>query len=216
MRYNNLEIQWKGHDSFYIHNSKKIFIDPYKLTLPYQADIILITHSHFDHCSIPDLEKISRDGTVIISPTDCQSKLSKINKKIIVKILQPGEEIELDSIKIKAIPAYNINKQFHNKEDYWNGYLLDIHGTKIYHAGDTDFIPEMNNLIEDHIDIAFLPIDGKYTMTPEEASRAAFIIKPKIALPMHYAELSGNIDDAKKFVSLCKEQGINAEILEKR
>lgn len=211
----NIELTWLGHASFLIKDKKTIYIDPYKLKQTEKTDIILLTHSHYDHCSIEDLRKIVKDGTIIVCPADCQSKINKLDVKIKTLILEPGQEIYIEKIKIKAFPAYNVNKHFHGKGEYWNGYIIEIDGKKIYHAGDTDFIPEMAGLEEQKIDVALLPVSGVYTMNADEASRAAFIIKPKIAVPMHYGEFAGTNEDALRFMDLCESEGLSCKILEK-
>ncbi|MEM3405430.1 MAG: MBL fold metallo-hydrolase [Candidatus Pacearchaeota archaeon] len=214
MLYNNIEIEWLGHASIYLkYKNKIIYIDPYILKAEKEkADIILITHNHYDHCSIADIKKIVKKETTIIIPPDCQSSINKINIEISTKILEPKSSIKIDDIKILAFPSYNINKPYHPKEENWNGYIIDINGTIIYHAGDSDLIKEMENLKE-KIDIAFLPVGGVYTMNAKEAAEAANIIKPKLAIPIHYGSIIGAEKDALDFVKLCKEKNINSLIL---
>jgi len=214
MQYKNLVIEWHGHAGFLIKSDRVIYIDPFQLSDGEKADVILITHDHYDHCSLQDIEKIVRKGTIIICPSDCQSKITKLKQEVELRLLGHGQEINLHGLKVKAFPAYNIDKPFHKKEDEWNSYLIDAFAIKIYHAGDTDLIPEMKSLGE--VDIALLPVGGKFTMNAEEASKAAGIIKPKLAVPMHWGSIVGTRTDAEKFVQLCKEKGIKAEILEKK
>ena len=217
MNIGSIELKWMGHAGFFISDKKKIYIDPYKLKPGMgneKADLILITHPHYDHCSIEDLQRIVKDGTIIMCPAGCQSKLSKLKEKIDLRILEPGQEVSVDKMKVKAVPAYNTNKEFHAKDEYWNGYVLEIEGKKIYHAGDTDLIPEMNALEDMNIDIALLPVGGTYTMNADEASRAVVIIRPKLAVPMHFGEVAGSMEDALRFVDLCEGEGMKAEVLE--
>ncbi len=190
-------IHWLGHDCFKITNNLVIYTDPFNIKKQDKADIILITHEHFDHCSPDDIKKIQTKDTVIVAPADCLSKLTGT-----VKIMKPNETISVKGISINAIPAYNINKQFHPKMKGWVGYIITVNNTRIYLAGDTDYIPEMNSL--HNIDIALLPVSGTYVMTAEEAAQAAMAIKPKVAIPMHYGAIVGNIADAKKFKQLLK------------
>ncbi len=191
-------IHWLGHATFKIVTEDKIiYIDPFQLKKKDQADIILITHEHFDHCSPEDVEKIQKPDTVIVTTSDCALKLSGEIKKV-----KPGDKINVKGIEIEAVPAYNTNKKFHPKENNWVGYIINIKGTKIYHAGDTDKIPEMKDF--KNIDIALLPVSGTYVMTAEEAAEAATIINPKIAVPMHYGSIVGSEKDAKKFADLLK------------
>jgi len=217
MLYNNIQIEWLGHASIFIKaNNKTIYIDPYDIgNIKDKADIIIITHNHYDHCSVADIKKIIKKETIAVIPADCQSSINKSSIEIYTKILEPKSSLSIDGVRILAVPAYNINKPFHPKEEYWNGYVLDINGTRIYHSGDTDLIPEMKNL-SGKIDIAFLAIGGTYTMNSNEASEAASIIKPKLAIPIHYGKIIGKDSDALNFVQLCKQNNIDAEILEKK
>jgi L-ascorbate metabolism protein UlaG (beta-lactamase superfamily) len=196
----NVKLDWLGHSSFKITNKRVIYIDPYNIQADEKADIILITHSHYDHCSIEDIKELVKDRTIIIIPPDCQSKLSGI-QGINVHLAKPGKKIEAFGIIVEAVPAYNINKNFHEKSNEWVGYIINTDGKKIYHAGDTDFIPEMKEIKD--IDVALLPVGGKYTMDAAEAAKAANAIKPKIAVPMHYGSIVGSEEDAKKFKDLC-------------
>jgi len=216
MKYKNIELKWLGHSGFLIQNGKTIYIDPFRISddLP-EADIILITHSHYDHCSIEDIRKIARDGTIIICTADSQSKFRHIDLKLDLKLLEIGGKIEFDegNLKIWAVPAYNINKTFHEKAEDWIGFILELGEINIYHAGDTDNIPEMKHIQE--IDIALLPIGGTVTMNAGEAANAAITIKPKLAIPMHWGTIVGNKNDAEIFVRQCSASGIEAKILDK-
>lgn len=185
-------IHWFGHDTFKITGEKVIFTDPFKLKKRDTADIILITHEHYDHCSPDDIKKIQGTATVIVAPSDCASKLSGNVKKV-----KPGDKLTVSGIDIEVVPAYNTNKQFHTKDRNWAGYIFTVNGQRIYIAGDTDHIPEMKTL--GNIDIALLPISGTYVMTAEEAVQAALDIKPKVAIPMHYNSIVGTEKDANRF-----------------
>lgn len=220
MKIGEIEIKWLGHSGFLIKNHKIIYIDPYNIKSDSEkADIILITHSHYDHCSVSDMKNIIKDGTKIILTADSQSKITRFDKKIDMHIIEPNKELNFGEIKISTTPAYNIDKLFHPKEEGWVGYLIKINDSIIYFAGDTDFIPEMQKLTgykqPDKRFIALLPIGGKYTMNVEEAVEAAKLIKPSLAIPMHYGTIIGDIKDAEEFVRLCKESGIDAVILGK-
>jgi len=224
-----VKIEFLGHDGFFITtiDGKRIVIDPYNVPDRIgKADLILITHGHYDHCSLKDIEKVCKDDTEIVIPIDCQSKINKIigDKMIKINIAVVGLKLKAAGLDVYPFPAYNIGKEFHPQEEGWMGYLLKLGKTIIYHAGDTDKIPEMENLKyiaqEDEEVVALLPVSGTYVMNVEEAVEAAKIIKPHLAVPMHYgAEVvkSGNeeLEDPQRFVSLCKENGINAEILNK-
>ena len=176
-------ISWLRHASFKIQQDLIIYIDPWKISDTEIADIILVTHSHFDHFSPEDIRKLQDDDTVIIAPADCTIEQVKITS------VQPGDSISVKGINVEAVPAYNINKDFHPKHKLWVGYIIEISGIKIYHAGDTDFIPEMEKL---HTNIALLPIGGTYTMDIDDAIKAAKSIKPDIVIPMHYGDIVGN------------------------
>lgn len=220
MNIGNIELKWLGHAGFLIKNSKTIYIDPYKIKegLP-KADLILITHSHYDHCSVADMEKIVQNGTKIIMPPDCQSKITRFNVRIKMEIIEQGHEIDLGDVQISAIPAYNIDKHFHPKDEGWLGYLVKMHNVTIYHSGDTDLIPEMQKLTGHKQPgkefIALLPIGGRFTMNAEEAAETAKLIKPTIAIPMHWGSIIGSDDDAQEFKELCEENKIKCEILKK-
>ncbi|MCX6749397.1 MAG: MBL fold metallo-hydrolase, partial [Candidatus Pacearchaeota archaeon] len=219
MKINGIELKWLGHSGFLIKNSKVIYIDPYNIKDGLEkADLILITHSHYDHCSFADLDKIAQEGTKIIAPADCQSTITKFKIPVKIELIEPGQELDLNEIKISAVASYNIDKHFHPKSEPWLGYVIKMNDVIIYHSGDTDLIPEMQKLTgykqQGKEFIALLPVGGRFTMNAEEAAEAADIIKPTLAIPMHWGTVVGTEEDAKEFVELCKEKGIRAEILE--
>ena len=185
------KIRWLGHDGFRIDADKTIYIDPYQITTGPGADLILITHEHFDHCSPDDVEQIKTPGTTIITEKDSAAKLSGD-----VRVISPGKSMSIENMMIHAVPAYNTNKDFHPKKNGWLGFIIELDGTRIYHAGDTDVIPEMNDF---ETDIALLPVSGTYVMTAEEAVEAALAIQPKLAIPMHFGAIVGGEQDAQLF-----------------
>jgi len=204
----NLKIKWLGQSGFKISNKKIIYIDPWNIEEKDRADFILITHSHKDHFSPKDIEKIKQNSTKIISRSDVASKLGGE-----VRIVNQGDYLDLYDIKVNVVAAYNVDKEFH-KRALGVGFIIEIDGKKIYHAGDTDYIREMENKSDfKNIDVALLPVGGTYTMNAKEAAKAANIIKPKIAIPMHYGSVVGTKKDAKKFKELV-DKGIKVEILE--
>jgi L-ascorbate metabolism protein UlaG (beta-lactamase superfamily) len=196
-----IKMKWLGHDSFrFDFDGKIMYIDPFQVTDEEKADIILITHEHYDHCSIADLKKLTKESTLIVATPDVTSKLSgKVNSGK-MQLVKPGDTFIYKDVKIRAVPAYNLDKPFHPKENEWLGYVFTIRGVTFYHTGDSDLIPEMSEI---KCDVALLPISGTYVMTAAEAAEAAKIIKPKIAIPMHYGKIIGSKADAEKFKSLC-------------
>ncbi len=187
------EISWYGHASFMMEDhatGMKIYhIDPFdfKGRTTKKADIVFITHAHFDHCSIEDLKQVLKQGTAVFAPSGCKEKLG-----VDVILTEPNKKYSHNGIKFRTIPAYNIHPsrlQAHPKANNWVGYIIDINGQSLYHAGDTDFIEEMKTLGK--IDIAMLPIGGKFTMDVEDAIAAANTIKAKVSIPMHYKRILG-------------------------
>ncbi len=213
--YEGIRIRWLGHDGFRIEGSKLIAIDPYNVKVKSgdKADLLFITHEHFDHCSERDYSKISDSHTVGIAPRIAETCLN-LERKVVV---EPGKEYKVGGVKFRTIPAYNINKfrapgvVFHPKEDGRVGYVIEINGVKIYHAGDTDKIPEMKDL---EVDIAMVPVSGTYVMTAEEAAEAIKEMKSvKVAIPMHWGEIVGSKRDAERFAELVKQYRPEVEVV---
>ena len=188
-------ISWLGHSSVRIEGKKTIFIDPWKLNTKEKADIILISHSHRDHLSLEDVKKLQQEDTIIITTQDCAEQLSGD-----VRAVKPGEKVLIDDIMIEAVPAYNLNKDFHPKANNWIGFVITVNGKRIYYCGDTDVIPEMKDITAD---VVIAPVGGKYTMTAEEAAQAVNMIKPGLAIPVHYGDIIGSENDAVMFKKLC-------------
>lgn len=199
-------LQWLGHDAFLLRGGGKvIYFDPFKLGpgLP-PADIICISHEHYDHCSPADVLTIQQPSTLIVTEPKAAAKLEGR-----IMILAPGEHREVEGVIIETVPAYNTNKQFHPQSNRWLGFIITVDGVRVYHAGDTDYIPEMKDI---RADIALLPVSGTYVMTAEEAAQAALAIGPKIAVPMHYGEVVGSTDDAARFAAVLAGR-VRVEIL---
>ena len=179
-------------------NNVIIYVDPFHIKERYNdADFILITHSHYDHFSEEDIQKVRNKNTTILITEDLISKVNSNDYKNIVKV-EPFQIYEFKDIKIETIPAYNINKQFHPRENNWVGYILTINQNKYYVAGDTDITKENKSV---KCDVAFVPVGGTYTMDAKEAVTLVNEIKPKIAVPIHYGEIVGSEDDAIEFVN---------------
>lgn len=204
-------IHWLGHDAIRIDGPQTIYFDPYQLGEGQPAaDLILISHEHHDHCSPEDVAKIQKETTIVVTVASAAEKLAGD-----IRIIGPGDTIHLGGIDVEAVPAYNVDKfrspgqPFHPKEAGHVGFVITLDGKRIYHAGDTDFIPEMAELRD--IDIALLPVSGIYVMTAEEAVEAAEAIEPEVAIPMHVGRGIGSMASAQQF----KEQaGMSVTILD--
>ncbi|MBF0516781.1 MAG: MBL fold metallo-hydrolase [Nitrospirae bacterium] len=200
-------ITWFGHDSFKITGEITVYTDPYKIKKADAADLILITHSHFDHCCPEDIAKVTGSNTVIVATRDCAATLTGN-----VKTAAPGDKLTAAGIEIEAVAAYNTNKSFHPKTNGWVGYIFAFAGKRYYIAGDTDLIPEMKSMHD--IYAALLPVSGTYVMTADEAARAAIEIAPKYAVPMHYGAIVGSIKDAQRFAAEVKRLSGGASNIE--
>lgn len=191
-------IAWLGHGGFRIDGSLTVYIDPYQISRGPQADLILITHEHFDHCSPDDVALIQSPHTVVVTEPLSAQKLSGD-----VRTVRPGDRVDVGKASVLAVPSYNTDKAFHPKGNNWLGFILEMDGARIYHAGDSDFIPEMDGL---DVDIAFLPVSGTYVMSWEEAVEAARAIRPGLAVPMHYGTVVGDEGDARRFASALQDE----------
>jgi L-ascorbate metabolism protein UlaG (beta-lactamase superfamily) len=212
--YSGVKLTWLGHDSFRIQDGQVVYIDPYEIKGGAKADLVLISHEHDDHCSIDDLKKIVTTNTIIVCHSQSTNALSQLKVKEL-KIVKPGDKFAFEGLTVEAVPAYNTNKfrepgkVFHPKVDGKLGFIVTMKGVRIYHAADTDHIPEMKGMAPD---VALLPVSGTYVMTAKEAADAAASIKPKVAIPMHYASIVGSVKDAEEFKKLAK---CEVKILEK-
>ena len=195
----NIEVLY--HSSIKINKEKTIYIDPFKIDKDYNdADIVFITHDHFDHYSEEDIDKVINENTTIIIPEELLTKILRkgINKNAIITV-EPNKKYIVQGIKFETIPAYNTNKTFHPKENDWIGYIIMLDGIRYYIAGDTD-ITEENKKVK--CDVAFVPVGGTYTMDFKEAAQLINEIQPKIAVPIHYGSIVGTEQDATDFIKL--------------
>ncbi len=203
-------IQVLYHSSIKINKEKVIYIDPFKIVDDcHDAYIIFITHSHYDHYSEEDIKKIIKEDTKIIVTSDLKEKAESITNSENLIVVQPNEKYCVEGISFETIPAYNTNKQFHPKQNNWVGYVIELNGLKYYIAGDTDITDENKKV---KCDVAFVPVGGTYTMTAKEAADLINIIKPKMAVPIHYGSVVGTKQDATDFVNLLNER-IDGKIL---
>ena len=189
------------HSSIRIEREKTIYIDPFKIEKNYNdADLIFITHAHYDHYSEEDIDKVINENTTIIIPETLLTKILKkgINRNSIITV-EPNKEYMAQGIKFETIPAYNTNKTFHPKENNWVGYIITINNVRYYIAGDTD-ITEENRKVR--CDVAFVPVGGTYTMDFKEAAQLVNEIQPQIAVPIHYGSVVGTEQDADDFIKL--------------
>jgi L-ascorbate metabolism protein UlaG (beta-lactamase superfamily) len=182
-------LTWLGHSGFFISCPPQLYVDPFRISGGPAADLVLLTHPHYDHCSPSDLERIVTEETVILCPADCLTALRELPGRR--RLVEPGQAVELQGLRIEIVPAYTRKSRMHEREQGWVGYIVERDGVRWYHAGDTDYIPEMRDL---RVDIACLPISGGETMNVVEAAAAANCLAPQVAVPMHYGIIGDAID----------------------
>ena len=208
MNTNSIEINTQS--SIKIKSEKIIYFDPYKIENEmHDADIIFITHNHYDHMDNESIEKIKNENTTIVAPKSMEEVINKIEFKKYI-YLEPFDEIDIENINIKTIPAYNKEKQFHPRTNNWLGYIIKLDNTTYYIAGDTDVTKENENV---KCDIAFIPIGGHFTMDVKEATELIKKINPEIVIPIHYGSIIGE----PIFGKILKENlsNTNIEVIEK-
>ena len=181
-----------------------VYVDPFKMRAkPHDADYVLITHDHYDHFSPEDIEKVVSSGTVLIVPEKMKSKAKDVSSLVKeIHTVKPGERQMIGTLGIETVPAYNLIKPFHPKGAGWVGYILDMDGSRIYVAGDTDATKEAGNV---KCDIALVPIGGTYTMDARKAAELINTMKPSVAIPTHYGSIVGRPADADVFKECVKE-----------
>ena len=203
--FRGVKFHWTGHDGYrLVASGKTIYIDPYQMQQQQarnDADVVLISHNHFDHLSMDDLKKVVKKDTAIVAARECAEQLKPLGLEVTQVV--PGDRVAVKGIEIEAVAAYNTNKTFHPKGDGKVGFVVTLEGLRVYHAGDTDDIPEMAQI---QPDVALVPVSGTYVMTADEAAKAVNEkIKPKmLAIPMHYAAIVGSEKDAARFKELVK------------
>jgi L-ascorbate metabolism protein UlaG (beta-lactamase superfamily) len=217
MDFNGVSFHWLGHDGFrIIAGGKVIYTDPYQLSKAQHdkndADVVLISHNHFDHLSMDDLKHVIGKKTSVVAAKECIDQL-KAAGAAEIKGVAPGDRIAVQGLQVEVLAAYNTNKKFHPKADGKVGFVITAGNLRIYHTGDTDDIPEMSAAKPD---IAFVPVSGTYVMSAEEAAKSVNDkIKPtKLAIPMHYGSIVGSEKDARRFkdlVNACPVQILNRE-----
>ena len=184
-------IKWLGHASFKIKiKETTIYIDPYSGEYDESADLILISHEHYDHFGKGKIAQIRNDATAILAADKVASELDG------ARGMKPGDVVNVGGARIEAVHAYNVNKPFHPKGN-GIGFVIEADGHRVYFAGDSDKIPEMKNI---KADIVLLPVGGTYSMNSDEAADTVLMIKPKLAIPMHFGSgVVGTIEDAELF-----------------
>lgn len=196
-------IHWLGHDSFRLDGSSTVYIDPWKLSAADPpADLILVTHDHYDHFSPDDIARVATPRTTLVGPASVTAQVDGITAVTV----GAGETATVGGVTVTAVPAYNIDKfrqpgeVFHPRVAGGLGYIVELDARRIYHAGDTDAIPEMRDV---SCDVALLPVSGTYVMTAEEAVEACRMISAAVAVPMHFGDIVGTTADATRFQGLC-------------
>ena len=188
-----------AQSSIKLIKNKIVYIDPYLISEEYKdADIIFITHDHYDHYDLESINKIKNDDTYIVIPESLKEEISKHFELDHIRIVLPGEEYKVNSVTFRTVRAYNLNKKFHPKENNWVGYVINLDGVSYYAMGDTDETVESKSVT---CDVLFVPVGGTYTMDKDEARHLTNIIGPKIAVPIHYGNVVGSIDDARYFIN---------------
>ena len=178
-----------------------IYVDPYGFkTEPCDADLVLVTHTHFDHFSPEDIVRVRKSRTAFAAPATCKSEFAKAGfTSEDVAFLNPYEHVTLKGIEVETVPSYNVNKRFHPKDNAWLGYVVDVDGVRVYVAGDTDDLPENREI---KCDVALVPAGGTYTMNAREAATFVNALRPTVAIPEHYGSVAGSAKDGKTFAKL--------------
>ncbi len=197
---NTEQIRINTHSSIRIEGSRTVYFDPFQIKEdPHDADVVCITHEHFDHFDPESIEKIRKADTVFICPAGMKKKLESMADEEHCRLIQPGGEIVMGDMIVTGMPAYNKLKPFHPKHNKWLGYLLEMDGIRYYIAGDTDALSELQGI---RCSIALVPVGGTYTMTAKEAAALVNKMRPDTAIPTHYGSIVGSMEDADTFRKL--------------
>ena len=165
--------------------------------------MILITHEHFDHFDPESIEHVRKQNTVFVAPAGMREQVRKAAGESEIRLLQPGEQLEMDGVTVRGVPAYNRIKPFHRKRSGWLGYLVTMDGLTYYIAGDTDAVKEAKEVC---CDIALVPVGGTYTMDAKEAAELVNAIRPRAAVPTHYGSVVGKPQDGERFAELVRPE----------
>ena len=189
------------HSAIRLEGEKIVYSDPFHLEgAPHDADIILVTHDHYDHFSAEDIAKVRKADTILICPASTKKLALEAGiPEESITVLAPGERTVAEGVSVNAVPAYNVGKKFHPKENGWLGFVITMGGLRYWIAGDTDDNEDVRKI---SCDIALVPVGGTYTMTAEQAAAAVNAIRPKFAVPMHYGDIVGTRADAERFAAL--------------
>lgn len=202
------KIEWLGHDGFRLTGEKVVYVDPWKMqNAPHDADVVLITHDHFDHFVVEDIDKVRNANTLVVGPEQIRHKIDGN-----VQIVNRGDSIDAAGVPVQVVAAYNLRddrQNFHPNHYGGVGYVITLNGKRIYHTGDTDPIPEMKNV---KCDIMLVPVSGTYVCTCDEAVEVVQMVKPALAIPMHWDTIVGTWEDANNFK---QKAGVPVEILGK-
>ena len=194
---NTANISVNTQSSIRIGGSAVLYFDPFQIKgETHDADIILITHDHYDHFDPDSIRKIRKEGTVIAAPSGMKQELQKAAGDCALVLMAPGDEQNISGIQIQAVPAYNRLKPFHPKRNGWVGYNVLMDGVRYYVAGDTDAVRELSSV---ECDVAMVPVGGTYTMTAKEAAKLINEIRPQVAIPTHYGSIVGKPEDGDVF-----------------
>jgi L-ascorbate metabolism protein UlaG (beta-lactamase superfamily) len=217
-----MKVRFLGHATFQISSDSGlcVYFDPWQVPdgLP-KADVVLVSHDHYDHCSPADLAKLEDATTVVAGPTSVQRKLAESG--LSVSVVDAGQSIELQGLRVRAVEAYNVNKcrptgePFHPREARYVGFVAELDGVRIYYAGDTDVIPQEVEQ-DGPIDLAFIPVSGGFVMTPSEAAGELSERPFRYVVPMHYGAIVGSREEAEDFERKARSQVVIFEEGESR